>query len=1380
MRFSNKYIQKSLLFCFLRKLGYFSFLLLIFTFLSINSKAVYSNLINGDSQNKYQFIENKGQFVDENGEIVPDVEFVANNGLRSVYVKENGISFISYIPSTDSSLYDIEIQEMKFAGCNKSIDISGNGSSPDYINYYLPHCPDGILNVRKFESIEYKDLYDNIDFRLYINSDGELQYDFIVDPGGDPDDICLMMTKTDKLMLEDGNLIIRSADNEIRHLSPFTYQLIDNESRIINSGFKILSDNSAGFLISAYDRSKRLIIDPVIREWGTFFGGQFDDELRCVKYDSDDNIICCGYTSSEYGIVSSSAYQNELNGIEDAMIIKLDNNGNRIWSTYYGGSEVDMGAYLALDKEDNIFISGSTLSNDVLGDGGYQQSNNGSFDCFLAKFNSSGYRIWGTFYGGDKEDNPYVQQSITYGEIDLDSKANIYLSGITISENVIGEGGWQESLSAVYDCFLAKFDSSGTRIWGTYYGGDGNDWLDNIKLDHEENIILAGATQSTYRFASEDAWQVFERFWGLPSFISKFDSETGERIWSTYFFEENFRVLINDLDVDNDGNIYFVAQTDSKNLGIGKYKNKFNGSMDYLIGKFTTNGKPIWTSYIGGSEWEFPTAIHISNKNKLYVAGITESADFPVRAASQKKMNGWRDNVLMQFDTNGRYIWGTYYGGSSEIEGYMNDIVWDIELNDNDQIVMAGRTCSEDIFGNGGFQPDYGGGAFDSWISVFRNFNITISEPSLDAVCPGTEILIPFYLDGTVDEDHQIEALMWTANGEYLETISIGSKTSNSSDTLHAFIPQDLSPGKYYVTIAGADNFYPLTVYPLPMPEISGSKYVCSKYIQTYTCNLQDNFTYKWESKYGEIQGRDDLKTLQINWQESGNDTLKLTVTNTTTGCSNSTTWEIQVDIWETGIHGKRLVCHGDYHQKYFNDLKDLHKRWEIPGGEIIEGQNTDTVTVEWSSAGVNKVKLILSNPDGNCKDTVSINVVVDEQPVPEPIINGRVAVCPNEIQTYYVNTDHSGNSFLWEVEGGEIQGSNSKSTVSVLWSEEVDASISVTESTPAGCSGSDHQRVYINCYGADIFGEFEICVGGVYMYRTQHIPGTTNLWTAKPGGNVISPRTLDSVLVRWNQEGAKPIALTNLTHSQYNNCTRAMSRLVDNSSALTILDIPEIEVDPKEQFEKTIKIPILIEKPGCLSYIGDQASVKMKIRIRRSMFLPLTSPNLHYEDDETSLWRTITIQAPVANPLNSDTLLSITGYALLGDTLETPVIIESMEWSGITVNDFSKIGSLKLINVTEIGGRRLLKKKQLDLMKIYPIPFSNELNLLIESRNKTDAFLEIYSVLGEKVYSENISLRSGIQEVMIKLKNKLSDGVYKIVIKNIDAVDSDKAIIRN
>lgn len=1360
-----------------------SILFSIIIFLIVITYSIHANMIDKGIDLSYQFIENKGQYIDENSDIVSDVKFVLNNGHKSIYIKANAISFLNYIPTPDSSIFDIDVQEMNFAGCNQNIEISGIERSPDYINYYLPHCPDGILNVYKYGRIEYKNIYDNIDFQLYINDNNELQYDFIVNPGGDPNDICINMSNTDSVVLMNSDLVVKSSGNNIKHQSPYTYQIVENKKKEIKSRFRIMDDNSISFFVDEYDRTKQLIIDPVIREWGTFFGGMYEDELRSIAYDSHDNIVACGFSSSEYQIATNNAYQKDINGITDAIIIKLDDNGNRIWSTYYGGSEIDMGAYLAIDNADNIFISGSTLSDDVIGDGGYQPSNNGSYDCFLAKFNPSGHRIWGTFYGGNKNDNPFVSVGITYGKFALDKNSNIYLSGISISDdNIIGEDGWQPNIdsSKLYDCFLAKFDENGNRVWGTYYGGNGNDWLHDIGLDHDDNIIIGGATASTQSFASEDAWQNVSIMLGLPMFLAKFNSENGERIWGTYFYEEDYSTLLNDLDIDSNGMIYFVGMTNSNNLGIGNNIGINYPGYDYILGKFSNNGKPIWTTYIGGEKRDYPTNINIDNSGKyLYISGITQSIDFPVRAAIQNDLRGWRDNVLLKFDTTGRYIWGTYYGGYSNNEEF-NDVAWDMDVNENKQVAMAGNTSSAEVFGFDGFQPNYGGGVMDSWIAMFQDNSIIISEESTNLYCPGFEIEILFTINKELNESIDLSAFLWDANGDYFDRIIIGSFQVRNSGTLKANIPEDISPGSYNLTLDGAENYITITINPKPIPLIFGPAYICSKVTQTFSCNLQDDYTYEWKSNFGEIIGEDDKKDYKISWYDSGIDTLALTVTNENTGCTNSTTMEVQIDIWDSQIFGNRLVCYGDYQQVYFNNLKGLQKKWQVSGGEIIDGQTTDTITVNWTSPGSNQLSLILMNPNGGCRDTSTINILIDEFPVPEPQINGRIAVCENELQTYYISKDNVDNTVEWSVKGGTIQGSNTEESVTVLWSEDVKASIFVTESTPAGCSGSDEMTVYINCYGADIFGIFDVCVGGVYKYRTQHIPGTSNIWTAKPGGEVLSGRLLDTVNVLWSQSGTKLLGLAKITQTQYGTCTKPISRLIDNSTELSVFDIPEIEYDPKEQYEKTISIPIMIEKPGCLSFIGEQVNVTAKVRLKKSLFLPLSTTTQSYEDDENDIWRIITTKAPVKQLDEAGVLLEITGYALLGDTMSSPIIIESMEWDGITINRHSKNGSLRMKNINEYGGKRMLKKKKMSLMKIYPIPFSNELNLLIESQQEMDASFKIYSVLGEEVFSKNILLHTGSQEILLKLSNKLSDGIYRVVVDNYETVISENVIIRN
>ncbi len=1331
------------------------------------------------NNSEYPFIENKGQFIANETDMASDVKFVGQFGNKHIYAKSNGISFVTFESTADSNTYSSIRQDMDFRDCNLNIRIIGDERSDDYINYYLPQCPKGILNVHKYKRIVYKNIYDNIDFVLYNNSNGELQYDFNVNPGGDPSEICLDVNGAEEISIENGDLVIKSINNELTHIAPFSYQDIADSNNEVKSSFILNSDNSIGFKLSSYDQSRKLIIDPVIREWGTFYGGSYMDFIQGISFDNDNNMVACGYTESIYGIVTSGAYQEVLNGPLDAMIMKMDDQGNRIWCTYYGGSEWDFTADLSIDKENNIFLYGSTFSNDVIGAGGYQSDNNGGHDAFLAKFNSSGYRIWGTFYGGEGFDNPILDNNTITGKIALDAVANIFISGHTSSKQVMGVDGWQSEISSdLQDCFIAKFDSTGNRIWGTYYGGQYLDRAHGIGIDHEGNVIVCGYTASPNVFASENAFQELTIAINYAMFLSKFDNVTGNRIWGTYFFDENFNSTINDIDVDEYGNIYFCGVTLSPNLGIGQYQGQYAGDADLLIGKFSNNGKPLWASYLGGSAYDHSTKISVNNNGNVYITGMSESADFPVKAGLYKEKRAWRDAIIAKFDTNGRYIWGSFYGGNCITEDIINDASWAMDVNDDNQILIAGKTCSTDHFGEGGFQDNYGGGLQDAWIAMLKDFTITLDITEPLSACQGAVILIPFTLDEELQHEYNFEAIIWDINGNESDAITIGSLSSKTSGIIEATLPKQLAPGKYYITINGASNFIEILVNPLPQPNILGDAYVCSKNTMGYTCNLQDNFTYEWSAEKGIIVGDNKLKTMNIYWDEPGKDIISLTVVNNITGCANINEMEIKVDIWEAEIYGKRLICNEDFQQIYFNNIQGLDKKWEISGGTNIGSETSDTISVTWSSYGTNSLSLILRNPNGGCSDTTNIEVIVDDKPLPTPEIIGRIAVCENDIQTYYT-VDNGINSFRWSVQGGKIIGSDNESSVTVQWSEKVPANIFLTESTPSGCSGTDEKKVYINCYGLELEGEFYVCQDGTYLYKVKHIPGTTNIWAAKPGGEVLSDRTLDSVYIKWTSTGTKLLNLAKRTVTDSLDCIRVMNKLLNNSKEETIISLPKIEYDPKQQFEKHISIPVMINEAGCLQYFDSPLSFTAYIRLKKTMFLPLKSAAQNYFDDEDGMWRTIEVSKSI-DIFKGDTLLEIKGYGLLGDVMETPIIIDSLIFDDYEVKTQFNDGKLSLTNITDIGGKRLLKKQKMKFLQIYPVPFSDELDIIVESRDKADVWIELYSILGEKVFSENFSLSSGVQEKKIKLTERLSDGVYRIVLRDIDHIISENVLIKN
>ena len=194
-------------------------------------------------------------------------------------------------------------------------------------------------------------------------------------------------------------------------------------------------------------------------------------------------------TNSTTGIATTGVHQNTFGGLDDAFLVKFNSSGVRQWGTYYGGAGVEDGSSCATDASGNIYLSGWTPSTSgIATTGAHQTTFGGRNDAFLVKFNSVGVRQWGTYYGG---------VGIDFGmSCATDALGNVYLSGQT--QSILGiatTGAYQTNYTTPYgsdEAFLVKFNSNGIRQWGTYYGGIYNERGLSIATDVSGGVYLAG------------------------------------------------------------------------------------------------------------------------------------------------------------------------------------------------------------------------------------------------------------------------------------------------------------------------------------------------------------------------------------------------------------------------------------------------------------------------------------------------------------------------------------------------------------------------------------------------------------------------------------------------------------------------------------------------------------------------------------------------------------------------------------------------------------------------------------------------------------------------------------------------------------------------
>jgi hypothetical protein len=181
-----------------------------------------------------------------------------------------------------------------------------------------------------------------------------------------------------------------------------------------------------------------------------------------------------------------------------------------------------------------VYLAGytnSTTGTDIATTGAHQSANGGNDDAFLVKFNTSGVRQWGTYYGGSGVDEGW--------SCSTDASGNVYLAGVTSSNTgtvIATTGAHQSTNGGGTDAFLVKFNTSGVRQWGTYYGGSGSEEGNSCSTDATGNVYLAGYTPSNTGTVIATTGAHQSAFGGGfdDAFIVKFNA-SGIRQWGSYY-----------------------------------------------------------------------------------------------------------------------------------------------------------------------------------------------------------------------------------------------------------------------------------------------------------------------------------------------------------------------------------------------------------------------------------------------------------------------------------------------------------------------------------------------------------------------------------------------------------------------------------------------------------------------------------------------------------------------------------------------------------------------------------------------------------------------------------------------------------------------------
>lgn len=395
------------------------------------------------------------------------------------------------------------------------------------------------------------------------------------------------------------------------------------------------------------------------RVWGTYVGGETYDHIPWVAVDETGSIYLTGRTGSTTGIATPGAHKSVIEA-DDVVLVKFDPSGQRLWGTYFGGPANETARSIAA-RGGKVVIGGSTGSKSGI-------ATVGAFDQGPAlDFGTEGFVACfsdaGALLWGTYVTGTSANDAV-HG-VALAAQGDAYVVGlITSAGKVASPGAHQPGFGGgPYDGYLLRLGDQGQRVWGTLYGGFTTDTAYTVAVGPDAEIYIAGQTTSTSNIATDLAHQT-QHAGSSDAFIARFDP-SGARVWGTYFGGPLAEVRAA-LAAHPDGGVVFSTESRSPGMATpGAHQTAIAGDYDVLAARFDGAGQRLWSTYLGGENLEYGFSAAVGADGSSYLAGQTLSTTgIATPDAWQTVLTASSNIHLFKFDGAGQRIWGTYYGAA--------------------------------------------------------------------------------------------------------------------------------------------------------------------------------------------------------------------------------------------------------------------------------------------------------------------------------------------------------------------------------------------------------------------------------------------------------------------------------------------------------------------------------------------------------------------------------------------------------------------------------------------------------------------------------------------------------------------------------------------
>jgi hypothetical protein len=581
-----------------------------------------------------------------------------------------------------------QVMRMRLMGGNAQARVVGLDELPGRSNYFIGNDPKKWrTNVPSYAQVRYEDVYPGVDLVYYGTQGGRLEYDFVVAPGADPNQIRLSFAGADGMRLDaaSGDLVMNVGGDEVRLEKPVAYQpavaavssppsnpvaaVYDRRRRSesaataeLDGKFVLASNNQVAFRVVGYDPKRALVIDPVLT-YSTYLGGTQTNATSCWPPGNG-----CSPTPT---------------------------------------TRTDAGLGIAVDSSGNAYVTGYTDSTDFPTVNSLQAYNLGNdhddaYDAFVTKFNAAGSAlVYSTYLGGSGAD--YAQG------IAVDSSGNAYVTGTTLSSDFPTVNPLQATCDSpptfgggcnnASDAFVAKLNASGSAlVYSTYLGGTGYDWGQGIAVDYFGSAYVTGYTQSS-DFPTTTSFQPTSDCSDcFNAFVSKLNPAGNGFAYSTYLggSTNGDNVEAFGIAVDSSGEAYVTGWTTAADFPTVNPIQATNYAQNVFVSKLNAAGSAlVYSTYLGGHSSDYGEAIAVDSSGSAYVTGTTDSADFPTVNPIQATCTGctfYGDAFVTKFNAAGSaLVYSTYLGGRSY------DLGWGIAVDSSGDAYVTGQTYSTDF-----------------------------------------------------------------------------------------------------------------------------------------------------------------------------------------------------------------------------------------------------------------------------------------------------------------------------------------------------------------------------------------------------------------------------------------------------------------------------------------------------------------------------------------------------------------------------------------------------------------------------------------------------------------------------------------------------------